>query len=154
MAGWPRAIELAMSEEEIGALAAIARSRSEPAKPHKVRDYLERRDDEFEQKMAEVLCVYREVQVLKSARKSKRSGKSVAITLTNKNQESRRSQRQRSTCRHSPAFARPLHVTTMVARRLIVSTRHSANSPIRSSSQRPLSYLTSVLGLSQIRRLL
>jgi len=34
-----------------------ARSRSEPAKPHKVRDYLERRDDEFEQKMAEVLCV-------------------------------------------------------------------------------------------------
>src|ERR1700694_1006545 len=29
-------------------------------KPHKVRYYLERRDAEFEQKMAEVLCVYRE----------------------------------------------------------------------------------------------
>jgi hypothetical protein len=27
--------------------------------PHKVRYYLERRDAEFEQKMAEVLCVYR-----------------------------------------------------------------------------------------------
>src|SRR4029450_2473505 len=36
-------------------------------KPHKVRYYLERRDAEFEQKMAEVLCVYREVQVLKKA---------------------------------------------------------------------------------------
>ena len=31
-------------------------------KPHKVRYYLERRDAEFEQKMAEVLCVYREVK--------------------------------------------------------------------------------------------
>src|SRR5215831_17946940 len=31
------------------------------AKPHKVRYYLERRDPEFEPKMAEVLCVYREV---------------------------------------------------------------------------------------------
>src|SRR6202008_4905201 len=57
----------------------------EEIKPHKVRYYLERRDAEFEQKMAEVLCVYREVQVLKKAAakskeaKSKKSGKSVAI---------------------------------------------------------------------------
>ena len=36
-------------------------------KPHKVRYYLERRDPEFEQKMAEVLCVYREVEMLKRA---------------------------------------------------------------------------------------
>jgi transposase len=34
-------------------------------KPHKVRYYLERRDDDFDPKMAEVLCVYREVAVLK-----------------------------------------------------------------------------------------
>jgi hypothetical protein len=33
--------------------------------PHKVRYYLERRDEAFEQKMAEVLCVYREVAVLR-----------------------------------------------------------------------------------------
>src|SRR6202171_4790154 len=39
----------------------------EEIKPHKVRYHLERRDVEFEQKMAEVLCVYREVQVLKKA---------------------------------------------------------------------------------------
>jgi transposase len=39
----------------------------EQIKPHKVRYYLERRDGEFEPKMAEVLCVYREVQVLKQA---------------------------------------------------------------------------------------
>ena len=32
-------------------------------KPHKVRYYLERRDPEFEAKMAEVLCVYREVEM-------------------------------------------------------------------------------------------
>src|SRR5246127_5871375 len=40
---------------------------AEEIKPHKVRYYLERRDAEFEQKMAEVLCVYRQVQVLKKA---------------------------------------------------------------------------------------
>jgi transposase len=34
-------------------------------KPHKVRYYLEDRDAEFEAKMAEVLCVYREVKLLK-----------------------------------------------------------------------------------------
>jgi transposase len=52
----------------------------EEIKPHKVRYYLEQRDAEFEQKMAKVLCVYREVRVLKkAAAKSKKSGKSVAI---------------------------------------------------------------------------
>jgi transposase len=34
-------------------------------KPHKMRYYLERRDPEFAEKMAEVLCVYREVELLK-----------------------------------------------------------------------------------------
>ena len=36
-------------------------------KPHKVRYYLERRDEAFETKMAEVLCVYREVAVLRES---------------------------------------------------------------------------------------
>jgi transposase len=51
----------------------------EEIKPHKVRYYLERRDAEFEQKMAEVLCVYRQVQVLKRAAKSNKRHKPVAI---------------------------------------------------------------------------
>jgi transposase len=48
-------------------------------KPHKVRYYLERRDAEFEDKMAEVLCVYREVEILKAAAASKKPTKAVAI---------------------------------------------------------------------------
>ena len=49
-------------------------------KPHKVRYYLERRDPEFKAKMAEVLCVYREVQVLKkAAAKPNKPEKPVAI---------------------------------------------------------------------------
>lgn len=49
----------------------------EEIKPHRVRYYLERRDVEFEQKMAEVLCVYRKVQVLKrAAARSKKLGPS------------------------------------------------------------------------------
>jgi len=36
-------------------------------KPHKVRYYLERRDPDFDAKMAEVLCVYREVELLKQS---------------------------------------------------------------------------------------
>jgi transposase len=52
----------------------------EQIKRHKVRYYLERRDAEFERKMAEVLCVYREVQVLKkAAAKAKKSEQSVTI---------------------------------------------------------------------------
>jgi len=52
----------------------------EEIKPNKVRYYLENRDAEFEQKMAEVLCVYREVQVLKkAASRTKKSAKRVAI---------------------------------------------------------------------------
>jgi transposase len=55
----------------------------EEIKPHKVRYYLERRDAEFEQKMAEVLCVYRQVQILKKAaakaKKAKKPGKPVTI---------------------------------------------------------------------------
>jgi len=34
-------------------------------KPHKVHYYMERRDPEFARKMAEVLCVHREVKILK-----------------------------------------------------------------------------------------
>jgi transposase len=52
----------------------------EEIKPHKMRYYLECRDAEFEQKMAEVLCVYREVEVLKrAAAKPKKTGKPVAV---------------------------------------------------------------------------
>jgi transposase len=36
-------------------------------KPHKMRCYLERRDPEFEEKMAQILCVYKEVEILKEA---------------------------------------------------------------------------------------
>jgi transposase len=45
-------------------------------KPHKMRYYLERRDEAFEQKMADVLCVYREVAIL---RKSEAVASDVAI---------------------------------------------------------------------------
>jgi transposase len=45
-------------------------------KPHRMRYYLERRDDAFEQKMAEVLCVYQEVAVLRGDDKA---AKAVAI---------------------------------------------------------------------------
>ncbi len=45
-------------------------------KPHKVRYYLERRDEAFEAKMAEVLCVYREVAIL---RESQDAGSRLAI---------------------------------------------------------------------------
>ena len=53
---------------------------SHEVKPHKVRYYLERRDAAFEDKMAEVLCVYREVAILKKAAAgSKKSTEAVAV---------------------------------------------------------------------------
>jgi len=36
-------------------------------KPHKIRYYLERRDVDFDARMAEVLCVYKEVEILMEA---------------------------------------------------------------------------------------
>jgi transposase len=40
---------------------------AQEVKPHKVRYYLERRDPDFKAKMAQVLCVYRKVNILKKA---------------------------------------------------------------------------------------
>jgi hypothetical protein len=40
---------------------------ADEVRPHKVRYYLQRRDPEFPRKMAEVLCVYREVALLKQS---------------------------------------------------------------------------------------
>jgi transposase len=48
-------------------------------KPHKVRYYLERRDPAFEEKMAEVLCVYQEVSLLKKGAVGKKPSGAVAI---------------------------------------------------------------------------
>ena len=52
-------------------------------KPHKVRYYLERRDTDFAKKMAEVLCVYRQVKILKKAAavSKKKPSDAVAIVL-------------------------------------------------------------------------
>ena len=52
----------------------------EEVKPHKVRYYLEQRDPDFEEKMAEVLYVYRQVKILKkAAAASKKKPNKVAI---------------------------------------------------------------------------
>src|ERR1700740_856466 len=50
-------------------------------KPHKVRYYLERRDPEFEEKMAEVLCVYREVKLIKETAAAAKQEPSDAVAI-------------------------------------------------------------------------
>jgi transposase len=51
----------------------------EEVKPHKVRYYLEQRDPDFAEKMADVLCVYRQVKILKKAAAASKKQKAVAI---------------------------------------------------------------------------
>jgi transposase len=53
-------------------------------KPHKIRYYLERRDPEFEEKMAHVLCIYREVEILKEANAKEPSGAVAIISYDEK----------------------------------------------------------------------
>ena len=62
-----------------GTLCNILNARE--IKPHKVRYCLERRDPEFKQKMAEVLCVYREVKLIKetAAAAKQEPSESVAV---------------------------------------------------------------------------
>jgi transposase len=50
-------------------------------KPHKVRYYLERRDPEFKRKMAEVLCVYREVKLIKETAAAAKRKPSDAVAI-------------------------------------------------------------------------
>ncbi len=50
-------------------------------KPHKVRYCLERRDPEFKQKMAEVLCVYRQVKLIKEAAAAAKEELSDAVAI-------------------------------------------------------------------------
>src|SRR5271166_4437386 len=47
-------------------------------KPHKVRYYLERRAEDFEAKMADVLCVYREVAILRKAKPATRTSRFIS----------------------------------------------------------------------------
>ncbi|MET4391812.1 hypothetical protein ABIB73_007604 [Bradyrhizobium sp. F1.4.3] len=80
----------------------------EEIKPHKVRYYLEDRNAEFEQKMAEVLYVYREVQILKKAARSKNSDKPVAIfSYDEKSGIQAHRDDQRRICRQCWACMRP-----------------------------------------------
>jgi transposase len=53
----------------------------EEVKPHKVRYYLERRDPQFAEKMAEVLCVYRQVKLLKKAAVASKKKPSDAVAI-------------------------------------------------------------------------
>ena len=50
-------------------------------KPHKVRYYLERRDPEFKQKMAEVLCVYGEVKLIRESAAAAKQKPSDAVAI-------------------------------------------------------------------------
>ena len=53
----------------------------EEVKPHKVRYYLEQRDPDFAEKMAEVLCVYRQVKILKKAAAAAKNKPSKAVAV-------------------------------------------------------------------------
>jgi transposase len=80
-------------------------------KPHKVRYYLEQRDPEFEPKMAEILCVYRQVAMLRAGGENSR-GKTAVMgaspsSLTTRNPEFRRLVRPRRIARHCLAPAQP-----------------------------------------------
>src|SRR6476659_7621737 len=53
----------------------------EEVKPHKVRYYLEQRDPEFAEKMAEVLCFYRQVKLLKKTTVASRKKPSDPVAI-------------------------------------------------------------------------
>jgi hypothetical protein len=54
----------------------------EEVKPHRVRYYLEQRDPDFAAKMAEVLCVYRQVKILKQAAAVSRGGTGLLVSTS------------------------------------------------------------------------
>jgi hypothetical protein len=73
-------------------------------KPHKERHYLEKRDPEFEPGMAEILCVYRQVAMLRAeaANPNSRSG---IVRLTCRDQKARGRDAQSRRRDRIPPFA-------------------------------------------------
>lgn len=80
---------------------------NEEIKPHKVRYYLENRGAEFERKMAEVLCVYREVEVLKKLVPSRTRASRLRSSRAMKSPASMPSPRRLPTCLPNPASIGP-----------------------------------------------
>jgi transposase len=72
-AGYPSLSKLAQ-----GTVCKILAAQA--VRPHKIRYYLEQRDPEFEPKMAEVLCVYRDVEMRRAAAATGQdSGSEIAV---------------------------------------------------------------------------
>ena len=85
---------------------------AQEVKPHKVRYYLEQRDPAFAEKMAEVLCVYREVNILKkkraaAAKKNAKPSEAVAIVSYDEKPGIQAIATTARTCRPSLACTRP-----------------------------------------------
>ena len=74
----PKAGHACLSTLAQGTLCKVLAAQE--VKPHKMRYYLERRDPEFEAKMAEVLCVYREVELLKQSG-GEQAGEAPAVAI-------------------------------------------------------------------------
>ena len=85
----------------------------EEVKPHKVRYYLEQRDPEFAEKMAEVLCVYRQVKILKQAAavSKKKPSDAMAIISYDEKPGIQAIATPPPICRPSPACMRPSHAS-------------------------------------------
>ena len=57
--------------------------KSQPLKPHKIRYYLEQRDEEFDKKMQEVLIIYKEVNAL-NENQNKQDKKIITVSVDEK----------------------------------------------------------------------
>src|SRR5215510_8232570 len=91
-------------------------------KPHKVRYYLERRDPEFKAKMAEVLCIYREVKIIKETAAAAKQKPSDAVAIVSYGFQIR-TEAARNSAR-AVAAAAPVHATS----RAIMNTSVTARS--------------------------
>ena len=95
-----------------GAVSKILNAQE--VKPHKVRYDLERRDSEFKQKMAEVLCIYREVKLIKetAAAAKQEPSDAVAIVSCDEKPGIQAIATTARTCRPSSADMLPSRATT------------------------------------------
>ena len=75
----PREGHVCLSKLAQGTLCKVLNEQE--IKPHKVRYYLERRDPDFKPKMAEVLCVYREVKIIKETAAKAKQKPSDAVAI-------------------------------------------------------------------------
>ena len=111
----------------------------EDVKPHKVRYYLERRDPDFAEKMAEVLCVYRQVGTLHARRTATATNNGATQARSSKHSAVNSATSASRLCSSLPPAGLNSHASKSSSPQIALAARNKCLACDRKSVERPRS---------------